>query len=217
MLKIDNLSYRYPSRKQFTLKNINLTLADGEMLLLAGRSGCGKSTLIKAVSGLLGSEERGELQGAIYLQGEDISKWPPEKTGQLVGTVYQSPDDQLFAMTVADEVGFALENQGEEPEVIARKVSETLQLVGLGGSIRPSCITARREKYLQSSFTRCSIIKIAMPASRLRRTKSCIKLCTPCGFIWLTGSSKIKSPGLVTRIEANAKRCLWPPLSLWML
>lgn len=133
MLKIDNLSYRYPSRKQFTLKNINLTLADGEMLLLAGRSGCGKSTLIKAVSGLLGSEERGELQGAIYLQGEDISKWPPEKTGQLVGTVYQSPDDQLFAMTVADEVGFALENQGEEPEVIARKVSETLQLVGLGG------------------------------------------------------------------------------------
>ena len=133
MLKIDNLSYRYPSRKQFTLKNINLTLADGEMLLLAGRSGCGKSTLIKAVSGLLGSEERGELQGAIYLQGEDISKWPPEKTGQLVGTVYQSPDDQLFAMTVADEVGFALENQGEEPEIIARKVSETLQMVGLGG------------------------------------------------------------------------------------
>lgn len=55
------------------------------------------------------------------------------KTGQLVGTVYQSPDDQLFAMTVADEVGFALENQGEEPEIIARKVSETLQLVGLGG------------------------------------------------------------------------------------
>lgn len=133
MLKIDNLSYRYPSRKQFTLKNINLMLADGEMLLLAGRSGCGKSTLIKAVSGLLGSEERGELQGAIYLQGEDISKWPPEKTGQLVGTVYQSPDDQLFAMTVADEVGFALENQGEEPEIIARKVSETLELVGLGG------------------------------------------------------------------------------------
>lgn len=133
MLKIDNLSYRYPSRKQFTLKNINLTLEDGEMLLLAGRSGCGKSTLIKAVSGLLGSEERGEMQGAIYLQGEDISKWPPEKTGQLVGTVYQSPDDQLFAMTVADEVGFALENQGEEPEVIARKVSETLELVGLGG------------------------------------------------------------------------------------
>lgn len=133
MLKIENLCYRYQSRQQNTLKNINLTLADGEMLLLAGRSGCGKSTLIKAVSGLLGSEERGELQGKIYLAGEDVTTWPPEKIGMLVGTVYQSPDDQLFAMTVADEVGFALENQGEEPELIARKVSETLAMVGLAG------------------------------------------------------------------------------------
>ena len=133
MLKIENLFYRYQSRQQNTLKNINLALADGEMLLLAGRSGCGKSTLIKAVSGLLGSEERGELQGKIYLAGEDVTTWPPEKIGMLVGTVYQSPDDQLFAMTVADEVGFALENQGEEPEIIAQKVSETLAMVGLAG------------------------------------------------------------------------------------
>ena len=133
MLKIEDLSYRYQSRQQNTLKHINLNLDNGEMLLLAGRSGCGKSTLIKAVSGLLGSEERGELQGRIYLAGEDVTTWPPEKIGMLVGTVYQSPDDQLFAMTVADEVGFALENQGEEPELIARKVSETLAMVGLDG------------------------------------------------------------------------------------
>lgn len=133
MLKIENLSYRYQSREQKTLKNINLSLAAGEMLLLAGRSGCGKSTLIKAISGLLGSEERGELEGKLYLAGEDVTTWPPEKIGQLVGTVYQSPDDQLFAMTVADEVGFALENQGEEEAVIRQKVSETLAMVGLAG------------------------------------------------------------------------------------
>lgn len=133
MLKIENLSYRYQSREQNTLKNINLQLAAGEMLLLAGRSGCGKSTLIKAISGLLGSEERGELQGKIFLAEEDVTVWSPEKIGQLVGTVYQSPDDQLFAMTVADEVGFALENQGEEEAVIRRKVSETLSMVGLAG------------------------------------------------------------------------------------
>lgn len=133
MLKIENLSYRYQSREQKTLKNINLSLAAGEMLLLAGRSGCGKSTLIKAISGLLGSEERGELEGRLYLAGEDVTTWPPEKIGQLVGTVYQSPDDQLFAMTVADEVGFALENQGEDEAVIRQKVSETLAMVGLAG------------------------------------------------------------------------------------
>ena len=133
MLKIEDFSYRYQSRTSFTLKHINLQLKAGEMLLLAGRSGCGKSTLIKAISGLLGSDGVGEVQGRIYLHNEDITCWEPEKIGQHVGTVYQSPDDQLFAMTVADEVGFALENQGLAPEIIARKVQKTLALVGLAG------------------------------------------------------------------------------------
>lgn len=133
MLEITDLSYRYQSRGSFTLQRINLKLGAGEMLLLAGRSGCGKSTLIKAVTGLLGSDGAGELQGNIFLNGEDVTYWPPERIGRLVGTVYQSPDDQLFAMTVADEVGFALENQGQEPEEIKRQVSQTLKLVGLEG------------------------------------------------------------------------------------
>ncbi|MBQ7883675.1 MAG: ATP-binding cassette domain-containing protein [Phascolarctobacterium sp.] len=133
MLKIEDLSYRYLSRHKFTLKKINLQLAEGEMLLLAGRSGCGKSTLIKAISGLLNNNDKGELRGKIYLENEDITNFSPEKIGILVGTVYQSPDDQLFAMTVADEVGFALENQGLEPDYIKEQVSETLRLVGLAG------------------------------------------------------------------------------------
>lgn len=133
MLKIENFSYRYQSRAAFTLKNISLRLQPGEMLLLAGRSGCGKSTLIKAISGLLGSEGSGELKGKIFLRSQDVTSWSPEKIGQLVGTVYQSPDDQLFAMTVADEVGFALENQGKAPEFVVQEVKKTLALVGLGG------------------------------------------------------------------------------------
>lgn len=133
MLKIEELSYRYQSRENFTLQKINLQLARGEMLLLAGRSGCGKSTLIKAISGLLNNNDKGELRGKIFLENEDITNFSPEKIGIMVGTVYQSPDDQLFAMTVADEVGFALENQGLEPDYIREQVSETLRLVGLAG------------------------------------------------------------------------------------
>ena len=132
MLKIENLSYRYHTRSEFTLHNINLQLDDGEMLLLAGRSGCGKSTLIKAVSGLLG-DGAGEIEGQIYLNGTESTFMPPEKIGRMVGTVYQSPDDQLFAMTVADEVGFALENQGMDDCYIKQRVRETLELVGLSG------------------------------------------------------------------------------------
>ena len=133
MLKIEELSYRYQSRENFTLQKINLQLDRGEMLLLAGRSGCGKSTLIKAISGLLNNNDKGELVGKIFLENEDITNFSPEKIGIMVGTVYQSPDDQLFAMTVADEVGFALENQGLEDDYIREQVSETLRLVGLAG------------------------------------------------------------------------------------
>lgn len=133
MLKIKDLSYRYQSRKEFTLKHIDLEMKSGELLLLAGRSGCGKSTLIKAISGLLGDQDRGELLGSMSFEGEDITKAAPEHIGMLVGTVYQSPDDQLFAMTVADEVAFALENRGVEPDIIRTTVAETIKLVGLEG------------------------------------------------------------------------------------
>ena len=133
MLHIDDVSYRYQSRDTWTLKHIDLKMNQGEMVLLAGRSGCGKSTLIKIISGLVSEDGQGTLKGRILLDGQDITFWPPEKIGLLAGTVYQSPDDQLFAMTVEDEAGFALENQGAEPETIRKEVAETLRRVGLKG------------------------------------------------------------------------------------
>lgn len=108
ILEIRDLSCRYVSRRKDTLSHVDLSLAEGEMVLIAGRSGCGKSTLIKSITGLL---EPGEarLTGTISLDGRDVTEMSAEDIGLLAGTVYQTPDDQLFAMTVADEVGFALE------------------------------------------------------------------------------------------------------------
>ena len=133
MLVLENLSYRYKTRATFTLQNISLHLKKGEMLILAGRSGCGKSTLLKAVSGLLRATSEGEMNGKVFIDGQNIADLSPETVGIMVGSVYQSPDDQLFAMTVEDEVGFALENQGVAEAVIRSAVSSTLEKVGLGG------------------------------------------------------------------------------------
>ena len=121
ILEIRDLSCRYVSRRKDTLSHVDLSLAEGEMVLIAGRSGCGKSTLIKSITGLL---EPGEarLTGTISLDGRDVTQMSAEDIGLLAGTVYQTPDDQLFAMTVADEVGFALENRGEDPSVIREEV-----------------------------------------------------------------------------------------------
>ena len=132
MLEIKDLCCRYLSRKKDTLKHVNLSIQEGEMVLIAGRSGSGKSTLIKSITGLL-DEEEGYLSGEILLQGKNLRAMSPEDIGLLVGTVYQTPDDQLFAMTVADEVGFALENRGEEPAIIAAEVKRALEKTGLSG------------------------------------------------------------------------------------
>lgn len=135
MLKIENLSYRYPNRSENTLKNINLSITTGEFVLMAGKSGCGKSTLIKAITGIFKTERRGCLSGKIFLDGRESQDLPPEEIALLAGTVYQTPDDQLFAMTVYDEVAFALENRGFPDEYIKTKVCETLEMVGLGDRV----------------------------------------------------------------------------------
>lgn len=133
ILEINNLSYTYSRRTAPTLRGLQLTVEEGEMVLLAGPSGCGKSTLLKAITGILQSEGRGLLKGQIILKGQDTSTMTPETIGLIAGTVYQTPDDQLFAMTVGDEVAFALENQGLPQQEIISAVKETLELVGLGG------------------------------------------------------------------------------------
>ena len=132
ILEIRDLSCRYVSLRKDTLSHVDLSLAEGEMVLIAGRSGCGKSTLIKSITGLL---EPGEarLTGTISLDGRDVTEMSAEDIGLLAGTVYQTPDDQLFAMTVADEVGFALENRGEDPSVIREEVRRALAKTGLSG------------------------------------------------------------------------------------
>lgn len=172
MLKIDDVSYRYKTRELPTLKHLQLQVEKGEMLLLAGPSGCGKSTLIKAVSGLLNTAGAGEFDGKIYLDGHDTAELTPEAIGIRVGTVYQSPDDQLFAMNVADEVGFALENQGLEQQMIADAVQKVLQRVGLGGFEQNSIHTlsgGQRQRLALASvlITKPKLLVLDEPVSQM--------------------------------------------------
>ena len=98
MLTIKNVSYCYAGRNIPTLKNISIDINKREMILIAGRTGCGKSTLIKVINGLLLGKGGGQFSGEVTSKGFNILTLTPEEMGLLVGTVYQSPDDQLFAM-----------------------------------------------------------------------------------------------------------------------
>ena len=69
ILEIRDLSCRYVSRRKDTLSHVDLSLAEGEMVLIAGRSGCGKSTLIKSITGLWNREKHGSRGQSLSMDG----------------------------------------------------------------------------------------------------------------------------------------------------
>jgi len=120
-LIIENLTFRYRSRTEPALKNVNLSIEPAQVILIAGASGCGKTTLARCINGLIPRSYKGELSGQVMLQGQDVSTYSLAKVSQLVGTVLQDPERQILGTKVLNEVAFGLENLNlPRAEVIER-------------------------------------------------------------------------------------------------
>ncbi len=128
LIKTNDLSYIYDKEeKQLVLDNINLSVKKGEFLCVLGHNGSGKSTLAKHFNGILLP-----TGGTCYVNGIDTKD--ESKIFDIrknVGMVFQNPDNQLVATIVEDDVAFALENLGVEPETIRERVDYALKSVGL--------------------------------------------------------------------------------------
>src|SRR5207249_3017528 len=97
----------------------------GEVIALVGPNGSGKTTLAKHLNGLLAPTE-----GRVTLEGRDVADLPLETLAQRVGYVFQDPDHQLFAATVAEEVAFGPRNLGLPAAEVDARVAEALAAVG---------------------------------------------------------------------------------------
>ncbi len=101
-IKVENISYKYKNNKEYTLKNISLSLDEG-MNFLIGKNGSGKSTFINILNGIYKSE------GDIYLNGINIKKYKDLKKD--ISVVYQFSDDQIFNVTVKEELFYAVKKR----------------------------------------------------------------------------------------------------------
>ncbi|MEM0008561.1 ABC transporter ATP-binding protein [Thermofilum sp.] len=135
VIKVENLTYAYPTSKDFVLKNISFTVNKGEVLAVIGPNGAGKSTLLKALNGLVPHFYGGKYGGRVIVSGFEVLNTPISKMSTKVGFVFQDPEDQIsgLALTVWEEVAFGLMMLGYPREEIDKRVKEAIDYVGLTG------------------------------------------------------------------------------------
>ena len=121
VIKVNNLSFKY--NEDYILKDINITIDEGEFVLLTGGSGEGKSTLIYLLSGIIPNLIYGTVEGEIFIDKENILNQRVNEICKKVGIVLQNADNQIIEKYVEDELAFGGENIGLKPDVIKQKIS----------------------------------------------------------------------------------------------
>lgn len=130
-IRVDNLTYRYPkqedARETEVFSGLDLNIEQGSFVAILGHNGCGKSTLAKHFNAILLPSG-----GKVWVYGKDTTvEEELIAIRRAVGMVFQNPDNQIVSNVVEEDVAFAPENLGVEPEEIRRRVDEALRMVGM--------------------------------------------------------------------------------------
>jgi len=131
MIRFEQVSMRYPGSDRAVLSQVDLHVPEGELCLVIGRTGSGKSTLLKAVNGLVPHFTGGVLSGRVLVAGRDTRDNPPRELADIVGYVGQDPLATFVTDVVEEELAYGMESQGVAPDVMRRRVEETLDLIGM--------------------------------------------------------------------------------------
>lgn len=124
MIEIKNVNFRYKGSDEGSLEDLSLTIHDGETVLLCGSSGCGKTTVGRLINGLIPHYYKGELTGSVTVNGRDIAQTELYDLAGVVGTVFQNPRSQFFAIDTDGEITFGAENIGLPPEAIVSRKND---------------------------------------------------------------------------------------------
>ncbi|WP_052770096.1 ABC transporter ATP-binding protein [Paenibacillus sp. IHB B 3415] len=133
IIEFENVSFQYNDSYE-QLSGVNLSVAEGECVVITGPSGSGKTTLTRMLNGLIPNFYEGKLTGSVRLKGRDIHEIEPWSFGRTSGSVFQDSRSQFFTSVVADEIAFSGENYGLNPSLILERVSalaEEFRITGL--------------------------------------------------------------------------------------
>ena len=131
MISFEDVSFTHDGAQSAILRDVDLTIPEGDLTLVIGRTGSGKSTFLNLINGLVPHFTGGTLRGRVTVAGMDTRTHPPRDLAGSVGTVGQSPRAGFTTDTVEDELAYTMESLGFAPDVMRRRVEETLDLLGL--------------------------------------------------------------------------------------
>ena len=126
---IENLSFAYPNGEDKVLDNVNLTIEQGEYVVLCGRSGSGKTTLLRHLKSVL--TPHGKRSGSVRFNDIPLGEISHREQSEKIGFVMQNPDDQIVTDKVWHELAFGLESLGTDPKVMRLRVAEMASYFGI--------------------------------------------------------------------------------------
>jgi len=131
LIRIRDLTFHYGDASKPALQDVNLEIEDGEFVLVTGPSGCGKSSLCRCLNGLIPHFYGGRIAGELKVQGLDVMESTTKELATRVGMVFQDPENQVVAMDAEREIAFGLENLAFTKDVMAKRVEESLDTLGI--------------------------------------------------------------------------------------
>ena len=131
IIEFKDFTFKYRVQAKPTLKNINLTIYEGEKVLIVGPSGSGKSTLAHCINGLTPFYYQGTSTGSLKIMEKEAKDMGIFEISKMVGTVLQDPDSQFIGLTVAEDIAFKLENDCTPQSKMKSMVKKVSKLVGI--------------------------------------------------------------------------------------
>ena len=131
VIEFVDFTFQYRAQAKPTLNNINLTIYEGEKVLIVGPSGSGKSTLSNCINGLVPFSNEGKISGSLKVKGKETKEKSIFELSNSVGTVLQDPDGQFIGLTVGEDIAFKLENDCVSQEEMKEKVKIVSEIVGI--------------------------------------------------------------------------------------
>lgn len=122
MIRATGLGFQYAGSDSKALDEVDISIREGEFVLLTGPSGCGKTSFCRCLNGLIPNFHPGEIFGKLLVDGVDVASQTTSELSRRVGYVFQNPENQLFALTVEKDVAFGPENLGLTREEIRDRV-----------------------------------------------------------------------------------------------